>query len=268
MSTRPQPTDYQGWMRAAERRMTSQERRPHPSVASDLLGPGIGPTAVEISDWNSDVIGFNGFFFSQPGAINSPDTTKHWLGFSLADTNGIGYQRIMVYRDPVSEGTSNPFPAWPGVIYTRSFYAADGSARAYSAWKLESTSLSWETLGSGGDITVTGTSFNPVPSLFVDLPVTSTGQVFFVNTILDVQHNDTGNQRFDAHLSINGSAHPIVLRYDAEATNNVRVTLSGRWRTTGLPVGTRRVQIEVSLSAPGSYILHVNNSLISAELTG
>jgi len=70
--------DTDDWMRRIEKRLMHEERRPQIRTASDLMGPGLGPKAVQLFDWNDDITLFNGFFWSEPGpAQHSPANTKH-----------------------------------------------------------------------------------------------------------------------------------------------------------------------------------------------
>lgn len=66
------------------------ERRPVPRT-SDLVGPGIGATAVRITDYNDLLATFNGFFSSAPGAAGAPNATEAFVGnvFSDAELGGV-----------------------------------------------------------------------------------------------------------------------------------------------------------------------------------
>lgn len=126
MSTGRPITDMDGWMRDKERRTTRQERRPAPRTAQELLGPGIGPSAILVADWNDDVTTFNGMFYSQVGAINTPDPTHAWIGLSLVDADGNGLQRVQRYGADVG-----------GSVMKRGFSSPTGSTRVYTAWVAE-----------------------------------------------------------------------------------------------------------------------------------
>lgn len=117
---------FQDWMRDSERRTGAQERRPAPRTAAALLGPGIAPTAVPVADWNDDVTSFNGMFYSQPGAANTPDSAHAWIGWSLADSNGSGIQRVQRYGADVG-----------GSAMIRGFTSTYGSTRVFTAWTAE-----------------------------------------------------------------------------------------------------------------------------------
>lgn len=82
------------------RRLRQQERRPSVTTAAEILGPGFGPTATQVLDWSSEDAVFGGFFWSDVGALNSPDTAKRWIGIVLAEDDRLaGVQRIWTHRD-------------------------------------------------------------------------------------------------------------------------------------------------------------------------
>lgn len=68
---------FTDWMRDIEKRILNEERRPSIRSASDLMGPGAGPYAILTVDWNADETTFNGWFYSEPGAQNSPDDSLY-----------------------------------------------------------------------------------------------------------------------------------------------------------------------------------------------
>lgn len=126
MTARP-VTDFAAWMRGVERRLTALERRPVLQSAAQLLGPGISATATLTSDWSDEATLFNGMFYSLPGAAHSPNSSRGWIGWSLVDADGSGYQRVSSYGDDPT----------PGEAYTRGFTSANGASRTFSAWVAE-----------------------------------------------------------------------------------------------------------------------------------
>jgi hypothetical protein len=122
--------DGADWMREVEKRVLHEERRPGITTASDLLGPGVGPFSVPILDWNAPETAFNGFFHSEPGAINVPIAGHYWMGTSQATNEGFGLQRVVEYTGPPVETISND-------VWTRRFYTVPGSQRQFSTWKVE-----------------------------------------------------------------------------------------------------------------------------------
>lgn len=138
------------WMRQQEKRVLHQERRPSAASASDLLGPGFGPTAVELVDWNSDEAAFNGFFWSGPGAINSPDPNAYWLGTIISQDQLFGVQQIVERT-----GTRK---------YIRRFSGLGGSTvRSYTPWQSTSANVTgaWSAIATVGGAVPTG-AWTPV----------------------------------------------------------------------------------------------------------
>lgn len=120
------------WMRNMEKRVLHEERRPQIRTAADLLGPGVAPWSVLITDWNQAETVFNGFFHSEPGAANTPRDGGYWMGTSQATTEGFGVQRVTEYRGNQTEVD------WPAHTWVRRFYTSiDGSVRGYSTWEIE-----------------------------------------------------------------------------------------------------------------------------------
>ena len=121
-------------MRQQEKRVAHEERRPIIHSASDIMGPGLAPHAVEISDWNGEETLFNGIFTSNPnsGTQHSPDPTQHWVGVSYATVDGIGYQQVWNDDDPA-------------VSYHRTF-TTTGDSTDFNGWVLLTT-------GTGGGLT-------------------------------------------------------------------------------------------------------------------
>lgn len=127
------------WMRDMEKRVLHEERRPLVRSASDLLGPGLAPTAVQLLDWNDPATAFNGFFWTAPGAINSPDGNKSWMGFSVCNAIGDGYQMVYQYTGwtypyVVSNALFNDPNNSSPPQYFRTFNTPPGLQRSYGPW--------------------------------------------------------------------------------------------------------------------------------------
>lgn len=127
------PLTGEDWMREVEKRILHEERRPMVRTASDLLGPGIAPFSILINDWNDSQTSFNGYFHSEPNALNTPDSSKYWMGTSQATEEGFGIQRVTEYFGPSVEAK------WPQPVYVRRFYTGGqaGTQRQFSPWALE-----------------------------------------------------------------------------------------------------------------------------------
>lgn len=113
------------WMRHQERLHAQEARRRIPQDATDLLGPGFGPTATEVDDWNQDETAFNGFFWSRVGALHSPDGEHEWVGICVAEDDGeVGVQTVWSVRD-----------GDPPREYVRRWSTAGDLSRTYTLWR-------------------------------------------------------------------------------------------------------------------------------------
>lgn len=118
----PHPdNDPELYMRHQEKRIMAEQRRPIVRKASDILGPGFGPLATELSDWNSDEAAFNGYFWSAASTTsNAPDTTSVWMGICVS--NGLfGWQQVLAVD-----------PAFP--VYVTRTWALVAGVRVYEVW--------------------------------------------------------------------------------------------------------------------------------------
>lgn len=126
------PTNAQEFFSQQNRRLGQEERRPSVRKASDLLGPGIAPYAVPLTDFNSDMAAFNGFFIAEPSAPDlngGPDNTKWWIGQTIADQFNGGWQMFSTFQ-------SADLVAGRHRIMVRSFaLAPDSNTRFYSDWQ-------------------------------------------------------------------------------------------------------------------------------------
>lgn len=97
-------------------------RRPVVRTAADLVGPGIGSSAVRITDYNDLLATFNGYYSSAAGALSAPNVTDAFVGHVVMDdqlggrqvftsmATGAQYTRLFV-RNP-SDVSSISFQAW------------------------------------------------------------------------------------------------------------------------------------------------------------
>lgn len=130
--TSPDVTDFPGWMRDINRRMRALENRPPVTSALDLLGPGIDSSATFVSDWNDDTAYFNGMYYSEVGTDNAPDTTSRWVGLTIIDDTGSGYQLLTAV--PATDTDPTLIPAWTQLRRHRVFNTPANSTRVYSPW--------------------------------------------------------------------------------------------------------------------------------------
>lgn len=151
----PQAITFADYLRTQEKKVMHEERRPRINTAADLLGPGLGPRAVYLQDWNADEATFNGIFYSEAGGvINSPDDTAHWIGLSLGENNGYGIQQVWEHR-------TTP-PTLPIRSFRRRFYdPGGGGSRSYTPWEGVNNDTGWLTSGLtyGSDVTNVNTRY-------------------------------------------------------------------------------------------------------------
>lgn len=190
------------WMRDQERRVLHESRRPSIHNAAALMGPGLAAHTVQIDDWNDDITAFNGFFYSEPGARNSPDVDKFWMGYVLANDENYGYMRVYEYR-PEPDA-----PDIPIVSYVRTFAALSGSLRTFGQWRIGGAGGG---LGGGGvgrldfnEVTTNNaaTSANATPVDIDGLTVTFTakaGHAYRIHMNLNLR-SDTPGARIGAFL--------------------------------------------------------------------
>jgi hypothetical protein len=114
--------DANDYLRSMEKRMLHEERRPQVRSAADLLGPGFSPYSVETNDWNAEATARQGFWWSAPNALNSPDNTKTWMGWVTSNSDGSGIQDVQ------EQSTTSP-----PLHYVRTFQTI-GGIRVYSVW--------------------------------------------------------------------------------------------------------------------------------------
>lgn len=128
--------DAADWIGSVEKRILHTERRPSITTASELMGPGMAPYAVELLDWDADETAFNGFFWSQPGAINSPDpgNNKWFMGGSEATVDGFGLQWAAEFNDIAGDAWPSPAHRWE----RRFFDPGLSGTRTFSRWALTS----------------------------------------------------------------------------------------------------------------------------------
>lgn len=114
------------WMRDQERKSSQQARRRQVTQASDILGPGFGPTSTVTDDWSSDIASFTGFFYSvNSQVVNSPDDTLDWIGSVIALPGNVGgIQEIW----SVAVGD-------PPQRYARRWFSAS-DVRNYTTWQV------------------------------------------------------------------------------------------------------------------------------------
>jgi hypothetical protein len=118
-------TEADAYFRQNEKRLMHQERRPMVKTASDILGPGIAPYAVQIDHWDADEATFNGVFWTAPGDTGAPDLTHWWIGQTEASDDGFGMQQVLTFHDSL---------IFPPITQRRQFFDPGNGNITYSQW--------------------------------------------------------------------------------------------------------------------------------------
>lgn len=119
------PVDSKGYFREQKKTLDMEQRRPRVTKASDLLGPALGPFAIEIDNLDGDLGAFNGMWVAAPGTLESPDEDLWFAGYTIASEINGGYQYATTYLP-----TDAPHRA-----YERGWRVVPGTGtRAYSDW--------------------------------------------------------------------------------------------------------------------------------------
>lgn len=240
----PHSIDMGDWMRQQEKRTMREERRPHVTKASDIMGPGIAPRAVVITDWNSETArSFNGFFYSAIGADNSPDDTKAWLGLTLSTgdhiqqvawSHGVGVVEGFV-RTGHEHNASAEFSAWEpmqadipdAALYLNDLLDVDtAGVDDEDILKYEATSSEWVPRSfahthSGADVSTVAPTTNPVPRVIVGpgaAIVTWDSKASEVYDVYVAESNASGPTGADLHTSFEGVRPPVWVRSTPDGT--------------------------------------------------
>lgn len=130
--------DAQDYLGQQKKKIETEQRRPVMRRASDLVGPGIAPGAVMVTDWNDKLATYNGYYSSgnasgiYPGAsaANGPqlDVVHGSLDFHPYTAT--------VVSDPVLGGRQILTDLITGVEYKRTFLRnpSDASFLIFGAW--------------------------------------------------------------------------------------------------------------------------------------
>lgn len=68
-----------------QKKVNLADRRPVIRRPADLVGPGIGPNAITITDFNDLLATFNGYYAAEPGAQNAPTDDQSFTGFTVSE---------------------------------------------------------------------------------------------------------------------------------------------------------------------------------------
>lgn len=163
------------WMRDQEKRVMSQERRPQVKHASDLLGPGFAPFAVQLRDWNAPEARFNGFWVGE-AAANAPTPTGVYLGVTVGSIDGHAVQTAIRHLDT---GTQ---------VWVRQSHSHISQAPTYGPWELTNppvppgTMTQWPSVAAvpAGYLAADGTSKTTATYPLLAAALGATGTTFTV----------------------------------------------------------------------------------------
>jgi hypothetical protein len=101
-----------------KKKVDFSDRRPVIRRASDLVGPGIAPNAVRITDFNDVLATFNGFFSAATGATNAPTAGQAYVGWVSSDAELGGVQVFSgLTNSNTYRRTFRRNPADPNTLY-------------------------------------------------------------------------------------------------------------------------------------------------------
>lgn len=210
------------------RDVDQMRRRTRPPRAGQILGPGVAPQAVRIVDWNGDETLFNGFFYSELGALNGPNPAKRWMGTSEVTTDREGVQLV------------HEMGAVDGQVWRRTFTADVAGVRTFNPWRLQNapdTDGVWQeytpvmlggSLGAGGStvgryaltgdtvefvcLVTLGVGFN-LTSQLISIPVIASNIHAFANH-LTVKLHDVGQSVWAGSASLYSTSFAVMYLQD------------------------------------------------------
>jgi hypothetical protein len=75
------PQTFVAQQRSVQKRIGALERRDGAmGMIVSVIGEAQAKRAILIADWNDPITANNGYFWSRPGALHSPNPTRSWTG--------------------------------------------------------------------------------------------------------------------------------------------------------------------------------------------
>lgn len=106
--------DAEDYFGNQQKKLALADRRPVIRRASDLVGPGIGESAVRVTNFNNALATYNGYYSSLVGAKNAPNTNENFIGYTVMDSELGGVQVLYGMQSRVEyrrRFTRNPMDA-------------------------------------------------------------------------------------------------------------------------------------------------------------
>lgn len=118
----PTPITAENYFLHQKKKLELADRRPVIRQASDLVGPGISGQALRLTNFDSLLASYNGYFAADVGANNAPNAFDRFAGFVTSDSEFGGWQMFKSL-------TTN-------VTYQRSFirYPGDSETVLWGTW--------------------------------------------------------------------------------------------------------------------------------------
>lgn len=95
-------TNAEEYFGQQKKKVNLADRRPVIRKASDLVGPGIGPVAIPITDYNDLLATYNGYFSAPAGTFGAPNDEEDFVGFVINDATMGGVQTFIGLDSHVS----------------------------------------------------------------------------------------------------------------------------------------------------------------------
>lgn len=117
-------TDAVDYFGNQKKKLDVADRRPVVRRAADLVGPGIGPEAVRLPDFDGQLASLNGLYSAEANTPNAPVLNERFVGYVVADSELGGVQ---VFTSLVT-----------GLEYSRPFLKSAGNQTAalWGQWTL------------------------------------------------------------------------------------------------------------------------------------
>lgn len=225
-----------------QKKLQIADRRPVIRKASDLVGPGIAPNSVRLTNFNDLLATYDGFFSADVGAASAPNDTDAFVGFVSSDTQLGGAQEFSSLSDgKVWQRVFTRSPLDPSAIYWGTWETSVETGRV-SALEDRATTLEGRAGALEGRATALEGSVKPL----------YTGMFLFYMTNIPQGGTATGVVDFEVDFPVlpacwairagfvSGGSLTMVSMVDNVTTTGCRVTITNMGPTdatfTDMPV--------------------------------